>query len=566
MTKTRKVLAYLMAALLALPLFCATAKADDGYTFVIQNENDGYTYLLYQIFKGDSSTNASGEYVLSNIEWGNGVKGDTKEAVYNMFELTGANRTAANVAQKVKDNADNDVFHTILTNLGKNDGSSLDNAIATTKGTYSIDGGTRSVTGYGATGLAPGYYLVRNTVVPDGQAHSDYIVKVVGGDVVAEPKAATPTSSKKVQDVNDSLNATLSAAQDSADYDIGDTIPFTLTATLPTNYANFAAVGYRLIFVDDISAGLSWDGTATIYYGASDTTGTQITFANKTGEEIPTLDGGTIVASSQYSGGKVMAYEIPNLMAASMPEVARALKGGDTITIRYNATLNANATVGKYGNRNGYTLYYSNDPTSWQNVGHTTEDINVVFTYKTVFNKVDEGGNALTGADFMLEKFVADQNGTATTTSSEGGSIKGNWVDVTALHTETGAANPIKTGDATGSTFAFSGLDDGIYKLTETTTPVGYNTIDPIEFTISAEHDASAQEPRLTSLTGTNGTAFVMEPDLDLATLTASIENKPGLVLPTTGALGTKALVAFGSAVLVGSLVVLVTRRRLRME
>lgn len=552
-----------MAVLLALPLFCATALADDGHTFVVQNSEDGYMYLLYQMFTGTPSTNADGKTVLSDIDWGNGVKDDTKPKIYEMFELTGSDQTAAKVAEKILENKDNNVFHSILASLGTNNGESLQNAINTTKGTYAItiNGEAQNVTGYGATGLAPGYYLVRNTVVPSGATYSDYIVEVVGGDVVAEPKAAVPSSAKKNQDINDSLNSALSSLQDSSDYDIGDTIPFTLTATLPTNYENFSTVGYRLIFVDDLSAGLTWDGSATIYYGASDTTGTSIQFVEKTGQTIDALDGSQTPVTSNYTGGKVMAYDIENLMGASMPAAARSLQGGDVITVKYNATLNASATVGSYGNRNTYNVYYSSDPTNWHHVGSTTPDTNVVFTYKTVFNKVDESGNALTGADFKLEKFVADQNGTETV-----GGVKGKWVDVTQLHTGDGAINPTKTGGTTGSTFEFAGLDDGVYKLTETTTPSGYNTISPIQFTIAAEHETGNAEPKLTSLTGTADGQLTMTPSLVQASLTASIQNKPGLVLPATGGLGIKVLAGLGSVVLIGSVILLVTRRRLRVE
>ncbi len=550
-----------MAVLLALPLLCSTALAEDGrHTFVIKNNEDGYTYLLYQIFTGTPSTNTAGKVVLSDIEWGNGVKEDTKTKVYNMFNLTGDDRCAEKVAEKVAENANNDVFHTILTSLGTNNGESLQNAISTTKGTYNING-SQSVVGYGATGLAPGYYLVRNTVVPSGATYSDYIVDVVGADVAADPKAAVPTSAKKTQDVNDSLSAVLSSTQDSSDYDIGDTIPFTLTVTLPTNYANFASVGYRLIFTDDLSAGLTWDGSATIYYGASDTTGTAVTFVEKTGQTIDALDGTQISVTSNYTGGKVMALDIPNLMAESMPAAAKALQGGDTITVKYNATLNASATVGSFGNRNTYSVYYSSDPTNPNHVGSTTPDTNVVFTYKTVFNKVNESNNPLTGADFTLEKFVADQNGAVTV-----GGVKGKWVNVTQLHTGSGAANPKKTGGATGSTFEFAGLDDGVYKLTETTTPAGYNTIDPIQFTITAEHETQSEEPKLKALTGTDGAQFTMTANLDAASLTASVKNKPGVVLPATGGLGTVALVGIGSGLALATFVVLIARRRLRVE
>ena len=81
-----------MAVLLALPMLCSTALAEEGHTFVIKNNENGYTYLLYQIFTGTPSTNAAGKVVLSDIEWGNGVKEDTKTKVYNMFNLTGEQR------------------------------------------------------------------------------------------------------------------------------------------------------------------------------------------------------------------------------------------------------------------------------------------------------------------------------------------------------------------------------------------------------------------------------------------------------------------------------------------
>ena len=529
-------------------------------TVRIKNNDADYTYLLYQIFTGTPSQNAAGKTVLSDIEWGNGVKEDTKTTVYNMFNLTGDDRNATKVAEKVAENANNDVFHSILTSLGTNNGESLQNPISTTRGTYTING-SESVSGYGATDLAPGYYLVRNTVVPSGATYSDYIVDVVGADVAADVKAAVPTSAKKTQDVNDSLSAVLSSAQDSSDYDLGDTIPFTLTATLPTNYANFASVGYRLIFTDDLSAGLTWDGSGTIYYGANDTTGTAVTFVEKTGQTINALDGTQISVTSNYTGGKVMALDIPNLMADEMPAAAKALQGGDTITVKYNATLNASATVGSFGNRNTYSVDYSSDPTTPNHVSSTTPDTNVVFTYKTVFNKVNESNNPLTGADFALEKFVADQTGTVTV-----GGVKGKWVNVTQLHTGADAVNPKKTGGTTGSTFEFAGLDDGVYKLTETTTPAGYNTIDPIQFTITADHEIQSAEPALKALAGTDGAEFTMTANLDAASLTANVKNKPGVVLPATGGLGTVALVAIGSGLALATFVVLITRRRLRVE
>ena len=45
-------------------------------------------------------------------------------------------------------------------------------------------------------------------------------------------------------------------------------------------------------------------------------------------------------------------------------------------------------------------------------------------------------------------------------------------------------------------------MDAGKYKLIETVTPSGYNTIQPIIFTIEATYDEESDDPQLTSLTG----------------------------------------------------------------
>ena len=97
------------------------------------------------------------------------------------------------------------------------------------------------------------------------------------------------------------------------------------------------------------------------------------------------------------------------------------------------------------------------------------------------------------------------------------------------------------------TTFEFKGLDDGDYKLTETTTPAGYNTITPIEFTISAEHDKESADPQLTDLSvevtkgEANFTAKTGE-----GSLTTNVVNKKGSTLPETGGMGTTLLYAVG--------------------
>ena len=112
------------------------------------------------------------------------------------------------------------------------------------------------------------------------------------------------------------------------------------------------------------------------------------------------------------------------------------------------------------------------------------------------------------------------------------------------------------------SSFEWKGLDDGDYKLVETTTPAGYNTIADIEFTISAEHDVTSDNLALNSLSGGDiftGTA-------KNGTLEADVINNTGSTLPSTGGMGTTIFYVLGGILVVGAVVLLVARKRMNDE
>ena len=89
-------------------------------------------------------------------------------------------------------------------------------------------------------------------------------------------------------------------------------------------------------------------------------------------------------SESAYTGGTVLTWSIADVKATPYSAGNNAV-----ITIEYTATLNENAVIGSAGNPNMMHIEYSNNPNG-SGTGKTPDDTNIVFTYKTVVNKVQE--------------------------------------------------------------------------------------------------------------------------------------------------------------------------------
>lgn len=496
MKHMRKIWALLFAAIMMF----AVGTTAMAYTVTInQNAADKgtHTYGAYQIFKGALSADG----VLSNIQWGSGITEAGKTALGDATTYAGTITSDAIAKTKAAELA------TYLASPEKTGSDKIED-------------------------LEGGYYLIQDISDPTGDNPSSktkFILKVVK-DTEVNVKSSVPSVEKKVQDINDSdTTPTLSGLQDSADYDIGDSIPYTITATIGAGIGNYDS--YSLQFVDTMSKGLtlnesSWD-----------------------------IKVGETSLKSVFTLTSVAGANDATIYTWAATDIKSYISEGSKVVLTYSATLNKNAVVGSAGNPNTVVLKYDNNPNNSGKGtpgGTTPTDTNIVFTYKTVFNKVDGDGKPLTGADFKLEK-----------------KVNGSWTDVTARGS--GENKPTKTVEsltigeatATNAKFTFSGLDDGQYRLTETTTPTNYNTIEPIEFTITATHDIVSDSPALTSLTGTDGGSFTMTPSTSEGSLTANVKNQKGSTLPETGGIGTTIFYVLGSILVLGAVILLATRRRM---
>ena len=507
-----KKLASLLLVLVMVFALATTAFAEETtYSITINNSTAGHTYEAYQIFTGDLATNEAGNKVLSNIVWGSGVSEAGQTALGD----------AAAKAETLKTEADAKAFaKAVAPYLTTAAGS----ANTVTDGKYVI------------SGLAAGYYLVKDqdgSLTGDNDSYTEYIIQVVG-NVTATPKSDVPEVQKKVKDINDSTDTTKTDWQDSADYDIGDSIPFQLKATLANNVSSYTT--YKVVFHDTLSKGLTYNNDAKVYIDGTET------------NEF------TVTATVNADGTTTLTVSCDDV---------KALGAGNSsvITVEYTAKLNENAVLGSAGNPNEVYLEYSNNPNKSEagsnETGETPKDVVIVFSYKTIINKVDSENKPLTGAAFKLEKLIKGKDGAADT-----------WTTVKEF-----------TVDETTTSFTFSGLDDGQYKLTETKTPAGYNTIDPIYFVIEATHDVTADAPTLKTLnaylTDANGNKQTEMKDgesvnIDLGTvdltagsITTTVVNKSGSELPSTGGIGTTIFYVLGGVLVLAAVVLLVTKKRM---
>lgn len=457
-----------------------TAFADEANT--ITGPKNGHTYEAYQIFTGDL---ADGK--LSNVKWGSAT-------AKNGTAVTDAElKTVTDLASKsVNDNA-----------------QATANAIAAYLTSDAQP--TATIDDTNPTAQVPsGYYLIKdkNNTVPDGQAATTYIV-TVAGNVTITPKSDVPSFEKKLKDTNDTTGET-SDWQDSADYDINDAVPFKLEGTVASNYADYDTYYFAFHDVEENSLTFNKD-SVKVYVDDTEITS------------------GYSVVTEGLTDGCTFEVKFANLKTID------GVKAGSKIRVEYTSTLNENAVLGKHGNVNKAKLQFSNNPNDSQNgetspTGETPWDNVIVFTYKTVINKVDDKNQPLKGAEFTLSKKMKD------------GSTK----------------NVAVVKDSEGTTFTFNGLDDGDYVLTETKTPAGYNSIKPITFTVTANHTITWEgEDRDTILTSLSGNAasgeITFTPTDDKSELDTNVVNKPGSSLPETGGMGTIVLYAAGAVLVIAA-------------
>lgn len=479
----------------------------DGALYRITAPDNQHTYDVYQIFTGTLSTGN----VLTDMKWGKNGK------------MSGAAVTQGEA-----------VPEEVLTRLTNIPAGSLENEILDVVKDYvNLEGERFGEVTYEVPleNVPAGYYLIkdRENEVPENDAYTRYIVKIVN-NIDITPKADVPSVEKKILDTNDSLNLSEDTEwKDSADYDIGDNVPFQFTTEIVSTYDDYES--YSLIFHDKQSAGLTFNMDSVAVY-----------------IDDQLLENGYRIAENVDHSGEYHTFDI---IFEDLKTIGN-VKAKSVIRVEYTSLLNENANIGSMGNPNEVCLEYSNNPYG-DGTGKTPYDKVIAFTYEVVINKYDENEQDLDGAIFTLEKYIKQEE-----------NQEAYWKEVDTI-----GMTPNTT-----HIFEFKGLDDGWYRLKEIP-PQGYNSIDPIYFKITAEHDQTSNDPHLISLnalhTKKEDVNTAMETgkidftaNKDAGSISAGVINKAGIILPETGGMGTGLFYLLGGILMTGTGFIIVSRKRLK--
>ena len=585
MKNYKRTFAAMTAGLLALtPCFAAGMTAVAATLTVTDADTAEHTYNAYQIIKGEMKNEK-----LTELKWGDGIDPTL------LINALNNNKTDLGITDTIADNATPQTVAEVLSTITDADKKNkLAKVIATAKSTSKTEL-TKSDTNYSSTNLDEGWYLILdettslNTADPD-TVRSANILQITQ-DTAINTKHSMPTLEKKIVEGQNLVDANTAA--------IGDAIDYQITLKVPdvTGYDK-----YFYVVEDTFSDGLDYQDDMTI------------TIAGVTGE----LDQDTDGPNDDTDTGDFYVTETGNSVKVVFVNAVNLFKDktvGNEITLTYSAKLTENASLDpNTGNPNKAKLVYSNDPNVTNTgtpdttpdepdnddiVGETPEDKVNTYTTAIKIKKVDQDGNPLKGATFTLygdnlnkvksvtgSLFTPSEtgtywklkNGSYTTTNPTPltDAQKDKYDSLTQKYEKspaTATKDKVSTSgdEATIANFkieatvdddgylTFEGLNAGDYRLSETGVPEGYNKAEDINFAITA----TAIDENAVTWNNSSNKFNVLDADYMFPT---EIVNREGAILPSTGGIGTKLFYLFGGMLVVGSSVVLITKKRMSAD
>lgn len=355
-----------------------------------------------------------------------------------------------------------------------------------------------------------GYYLVDSSVGTLCSLNTTNLTATI------EEKNSVPTIDKGVGTIFGDYEPTNTA-------EIGQTVYFAISLDMGDGPQNY-------VLHDVMDSGLTYDSSSLkIYFKKSGASG---------GHQ--TLDSSNYTLSN--ADGHTFDIEFKQTFL-------NGLKKKDNVYIEYSAKLNENAEIGSLGNKNKVWVSYGDNK-------KTTEEQTITRTFGIPvfkFYKTDIAGTTseqpLANVKFKLSS-NADADLNADTDFIK--FVKNPISDVyrKAIGDETGSSTELVS-NAQGK-ITIQGLAAGTYYLYETETVKGYNKLTkPVQIEIKTDGKIEyANKGETLQAVGADG--FV------------KVENKTGTVLPSTGGVGTTMMYIVGAVLLIGSGVILITKKNVK--
>ena len=378
------------------------------------------------------------------------------------------------------------------------------------------------------------------TVTSDGSAlnfkelaYGYYVVTTTQGDQVISVDSTMPNVT--IVDKNSSTPKDLSKTASSNDVSIGDTVTYTVSFKT-SNYYGAGTNAKEIV---------SYTIEDTLPEFLSNVTVTSIIVDN---------DGNNATAGDQF--GVTAQFANKKIVIDWYDEVNNKFlyDNGATVTITYTAVVTDKAAIDGNGNTNKVTV-------TWTTKGgdepgpDKVETDETIFTYAIALKKVNNKGNALPGAVFEFPFYVkstADANGAYIYAGTTAGA---------------GLTNQITTPDS--GVIVVKGVKSGSYEITEVTAPAGYNKL-TAPVTVQAVKTSSTSTHTTVYLDKDGNVVDVsakeIEVKVDIDTIAATavvVVNKAGTELPSTGGMGTTVFYVLGAVLVMGAVVLLVTKKRM---
>lgn len=228
---------------------------------------------------------------------------------------------------------------------------------------------------------------------------------------------------------------------------------------------------------------------------------------------------------------------------------------GATVTITYTAVVTEKATIDGAGNTNKVTVTWTTKGSDEPDPNNKIDTKETIYTYAIALKKVSDKGVNLPDAVFEFPFYVKS------TPDADGAYIYAGTTEAEGLTKQI-------TTPASG-VIVVKGVKSGTYEIKEVTAPAGYNKLTaPVTVTAVKTGETSTHTTVYLDKDGNvvDESAKVTEVKVDINTIAATalvVVNKAGTELPSTGGMGTTVFYVLGFVLVMGAVVLLVTKKRM---